>query len=298
MPNVKEMIAKALDRGQRSLSEFESKQILAHYGIPVVKEVLVKDLDGARQAAGEIGYPVVLKVCSAEITHKTEKGLIELDLRDEKDLGRAFERLQKAAGGWSGDFLVQQMARGPRELVAGMTRDAQFGPCVMLGLGGIFTETLNDVSFRVAPIGEHDVLDMVEELRGEKMLGPVRGMDAVSMETLTRTLMALGSIGLEHPHIHEIDVNPLVVQGNQPVAVDALVVLGEPAEELPETRFEPHQLDLFLAPKHRHHRGLLRFRQTGKRRDTKYHGQRVSRETLPGEPQGRGNSRDKGPSFH
>lgn len=249
MPNVKDIIAEALNRGQQSLSEFESKQILAQYGIPVIQEVLVEDLDGARQAAGDIGYPVVLKICSAEVTHKTEEGLIELDLRDEKDLARAFERLQKRAGGWTGDFLVQEMARGPRELVAGMTRDAQFGPCVMLGLGGIFTETLNDVSFRIAPIGEHDVSDMVDELRGKKMLGPVRGMDAVSMETLTRTLMALGNIAMEHPHIHEIDLNPLIVQGREPVAVDALVVLGKPAEEPPETGFEPQRLEAFFSPR-------------------------------------------------
>jgi len=247
MPNVKDIITQALEKKQQSLSEFDSKQVLSQYGIPVVREVLVGDLEAARKAAGDMGYPVALKLCSAEVTHKTEKGLIALDLRDEKDLDQAFQGLQEKSA--VGEYLVQAMVKGPRELVAGMVRDAQFGPCVMLGLGGIFTEALNDVSFRVAPITERDVREMVEELRGRKILGAIRGMDAVSMDSLARTLIGLGKIGLEHPHIREIDINPLIVQGSQPVAVDALVVLGEPPKEQPETTFDPKQLETFFSPK-------------------------------------------------
>ncbi|MBW2285708.1 MAG: acetate--CoA ligase family protein [Deltaproteobacteria bacterium] len=246
MQDTRKIIHEARKQGQDSLSEYHSKQVLNHYGIPTVQETLVRDLDAAREAAEKIGYPVVLKVCSPEVTHKTEKGLIEVDLRDAEDLTQAFQRLQGKDA--TGDFLVQAMVKGPRELVAGMVRDAQFGPCVMLGLGGIFTETLNDVSFRVAPIEKRDVLEMVEELRGKKILEAIRGMDAVSMDVLVQTLVALGKIGLEHPHIREIDINPLIVQGSRPVAVDALVVLGEPPEEQPETTFQPQQLETFFSP--------------------------------------------------
>lgn len=231
MKEVKEIVEAALESGQKALSEYDSKRVLASYGIPVVQEALVRDSEAAKDAASRIGYPVVLKACSPEVTHKTEKGLIEVDLRHEEDLIQAFERLQERAQGLDGDFLVQEMIKGPRELVIGMIRDPQFGPCVMFGLGGIFTEILRDVSFRVAPIEERDALEMMREIKGHKILDAIRGMDAVDVKALSQSLIALGNIGLEHEAVQEIDVNPLIVRGSQPVAVDALVVLKEPEEQ-------------------------------------------------------------------
>jgi acetyl-CoA synthetase (ADP-forming) len=108
----------------------------------------------------------------------------------------------------------------------GMVRDAQFGPSVMFGLGGIFTEVLQDVVFRIAPLRKRDALDMVQGIKGHRILGAIRGMKAVDLEVLTRSLIAVGRIGLDHAEISEIDVNPLIVKGTRPVAVDALVVLG------------------------------------------------------------------------
>jgi acetyl-CoA synthetase (ADP-forming) len=227
MKEVKEIVETALAHGQKALSEHDSKRVLASYGIPVVQEDLTQDLAGAKQAASRIGYPVVLKACSPDVTHKTEKGLIEVDLRDEEDLGQAFQRLQGRAEGLDGDFLVQEMVKGARELVIGMIRDPQFGPCVMFGLGGIFTEILRDVSFRVAPIEERDAMEMMREIKGHKILDAIRGMDAVDLQSLSQSLIALGNIGMEHDAIKEIDVNPLIIKGSQPVAVDALVVLEE-----------------------------------------------------------------------
>jgi acetyl-CoA synthetase (ADP-forming) len=227
MNKVDEIIAAAKKQGQKTLSEFESKQLLSEYGIPIVREVLVQDLASAQDAASEIGYPVVIKACSSEVTHKTEKGLIKVDLRTETELTEAFQTLQRLSEGLETEFLIQQMIKGPRELVIGMKRDQQFGPCVMFGLGGIFTEILHDVSFRVAPIDKGDALSMMRDIRGHKILEGIRGLDPVDLEILSRSLVGLGRLGLEHADIQEIDVNPLIVQGSKPIGVDALVVLGE-----------------------------------------------------------------------
>lgn len=224
-----EIIEEALSKGQRFLSEYEAKLLLGSYGIPVVREMLVGDIDGAIEAAREIGYPVVLKVCSPEVTHKTERGLMELNLQDEGSLHKAFRRLQEKAQIENGMFLVQEMVKGSRELVMGMVRDPQFGPCVMFGLGGIFTEVFQDVTFRVAPIKKRDAFDMFHEIKIHKLLGPMRGMEPVDLEALSLSLIALGKIGLDHDPVQEIDVNPLIVKGNHPVAVDALVVLRSPS---------------------------------------------------------------------
>lgn len=226
---VAEILGRARERGQKSLSEYESKCILKSYGIPVTREELVHDLDGAREAAQAIGYPVVLKACSHQLTHKTERGLIEVGIRNEADLVQAFQRLSAAMEGLEGGLLVQEMVKGARELVIGMIRDPQFGPCVMFGLGGILTEILKDVSFRVAPIVKRDALEMMEEIKGKKILEAIRGMEPVDRELLAQSLIALGDLGLEQEAIQEIDVNPMIVRGSQPVAVDALVVLRSEA---------------------------------------------------------------------
>jgi acetate---CoA ligase (ADP-forming) subunit beta len=227
MVNVKEILDVAVKRHQYTLSEYESKQVLSAYGIPVVREMLVRDLDQAVAAASGIGYPLVLKACSPHILHKTDKGLLELDIRNDEELKDAFERLQERSKGLDVQFLIQEMLKGTRELVAGLTWDEQFGPCVMFGLGGILTEVLNDVSFRVAPIAKRDAFEMMQEIRGRKILGNIRGLGEVDLDVLSSCLINLGRIGLEHEVVQEIDINPLLVRGTQPVAVDALIVLKE-----------------------------------------------------------------------
>jgi acetyl-CoA synthetase (ADP-forming) len=117
------------------------------------------------------------------------------------------------------------MIKGTRELVVGMTRDPQFGPCVMFGLGGIFTEILKDIAFRVAPLEKRDALDMTQEIKAHKILGAVRGMPAADMDLLSDILVKVGEIGMENEFIQEIDINPLILSGAKPVAVDALIVL-------------------------------------------------------------------------
>ncbi|MEE8414647.1 MAG: acetate--CoA ligase family protein [Desulfobacterales bacterium] len=222
------LIEEAIKKGQTVLSEYESKQLLAYFDIPVTREALLKNRESLLKTAGEIGYPVVFKGCSSEITHKTEKGLIRLDIRNNEEAAIAFDEITAAMNGSGNFILVQEMIRGKRELVAGLTRDPQFGPCVMFGLGGIFTEILKDISFRVAPLKKYDALEMMHEIRGCRILDAVRGMEPVDLEMLADILITLGKIGIENEEIKEIDINPLIISGNKPVAVDALVVLESP----------------------------------------------------------------------
>jgi len=219
------IIKKALEEGRTTLSEYESKQVLTEYQIPVTREILVNNVTDLSGAVQKIGFPLVLKACSAEISHKTEKGLIRVDIRDEKEAKTAFEEIMAHLKGADDAVLIQEMVKGQRELVAGMTRDPQFGPCVMFGLGGIFTEILEDISFRVAPLEKRDALEMMQEIKGHKILGDVRGMEAVDLDILAQILIDVGRIGMENDEIKEIDINPVIISGNKPVAVDALIVL-------------------------------------------------------------------------
>ncbi len=217
----------ALSEGRKTLSEYESKLVLSHYGIPVVNEALARNESELKSALDVIGFPVAVKACAPNITHKTDLDLIRLDLKTEEDALSAFHQIMGQMPKVEGSAaLVQKMAKGKREFLAGMTRDPQFGPCVMFGLGGIFTEALDDVSFRVAPLLTVDAHEMVNEIRSRKLLGSFRGMPPVNLNSLEQILVNLGRLGMENERIQEIDINPLIIQDGLPLAVDALIVLN------------------------------------------------------------------------
>lgn len=220
-----EIIQNAINKGQKSLSEYESKKLLADYGIPTTREELARSCEEAMAAAERIGYPVALKACSPELTHKTELGLVALNLETEARVREAYERIIAGARMELDGILVQEMVRGERELVAGLVRDSAFGPCVMFGLGGIYTEVIEDVSFRIAPLEKRDAMEMIEETKAHKIIGSLRGKEAVDRNILCHILMGIGQIGLDFDCIKEIDVNPLIVAGSKPVAVDALIII-------------------------------------------------------------------------
>ena len=219
------IIDKALRQGRKTLSEYEAKQVLATYDIPITKEILIKDKANLEKGIKKIGFPLVMKGCSADIAHKTEKGLIHVDIRTATEAKKAFREIMAGMEGFDGGVLMQEMIKGRRELVMGLTRDPQFGPCVMFGLGGIFTEILRDVSFRRAPLEIRDAQDMMREIKGHKILDAVRGMEAADQKRLTEMLINIGRIGLEIPEVLEIDLNPVIISGSDPVVVDALIVL-------------------------------------------------------------------------
>lgn len=222
-----DIIEKAIREGRSALSEYESKQLLSAYEIPVTNELLVYEEKELLNACREIGYPVVLKGCGHDIAHKTEKGLIHVDVRNDHEAQALFQEIMSHLEGEAAAVLVQEMVKGQRELVVGLTRDPQFGPCVMFGLGGIFTEILKDISFRVAPLEKYDALEMMQEIKANKILTAIRGMEAADLDALAEILITVGHIGLAHDAIKEIDINPLILSGGKPVAVDALVVLDK-----------------------------------------------------------------------
>ena len=219
------IIEDAVKRGAKSLSEYESKLLLAEYGIPTTAEAVVTTSDDAVAQASKIGFPVVLKGSGETISHKTELNLIALDLKSEEEVRQAFNELTGNKKADVKEVLVQQMIKGDRELMVGLTRDAQFGPCVMFGLGGIFTEILEDVAFRVAPLSDYDAGDIMNDIKGKKILDAFRGKPEVDRNILADILKTVGQIGLDNERVKEIDINPLKLVDGKPVAVDALVVL-------------------------------------------------------------------------
>ncbi len=220
---AEEIIVQALQKGQKSLDEFSAKRVMAAYGIPVTEEKIACSADEAARAASELGFPVAVKACAAEILHKTERGLVYLGLEREDEVRHAFEHICKAAGDVT--VLVSKMVRGSREFTAGMTRFPGFGPGILFGLGGIFTEALKDVTFRVAPLRKSEAMEMVYDLRSSSLLGEFRGMPGADTLLLASILQKIGFISLLHPEIAEIDINPIIIGTDKPVVVDALVLL-------------------------------------------------------------------------
>jgi acetate---CoA ligase (ADP-forming) subunit beta len=219
-----EIIQRAVANGQKTLSEYESSLVIKSADVEVAPAALAKTRNEAGQMAEKLGYPVVMKGCSAELAHKTEAGMVKLNIGNSDEAVRVFDELMGKVKGLDG-VLIQKMVTGSREFVIGLSRDPQFGPCVMFGLGGILTEALKDVTFRVAPLSKEDALEMIDEIKTKKILGEFRGSPSVDREALAKALVGVGELGMKYDSIAEIDINPLIISGNKPVAVDALVVL-------------------------------------------------------------------------
>ncbi len=223
---MNDLIQMAVKTGVRALSEYDAKRFLKTFGIPVTREHLARDKDSALAAAQSIGYPVVLKACATELMHKSEAGVIEIGITNDDHLQAAYNRIVSATAVALDGVLVQEWVRGQRELVAGLNRDTQFGPCVMVGLGGFLTEALKDISFRVAPFDAREALEMLTELRCKEMLGAFRGQAPADRKALCDTLVSLSRIGLDHKAVSEIDINPIIIDAQGRIkAVDALIVI-------------------------------------------------------------------------
>lgn len=221
-----DVINDALNSGQSHLSEHEAKRFLSAFGVNVCREALADGVESAAEAAATIGFPVVLKVSGANLPHKTEVGGVALNLKSEQEVGDEARRLLRIPG--CEGLLVQEMVKGDRELVCGLVRDGQLGPCVMFGLGGIFTELLDDAVFRVAPLTAAEAGEMITEIRSAKILGPFRGQSPVDRQALARILVSLGDIGLRHQAVQAIDINPVKIRNDgTPVVVDALIALQQ-----------------------------------------------------------------------
>jgi acyl-CoA synthetase (NDP forming) len=249
------IVKKARQEGRLALSETESNRILSRFGVPIAPDALVNSESEALEHARHIGYPVVLKGHGPKLTHKTERSLVRVNLKSDTELRTAFHEITKAAGEDGEGCLLQPFIEGRREFVAGLFRDAQFGPVVMFGLGGVFTEALADTAFRIVPFDETQARQMIGEISSKSLLGSFRGEAAADLDSLIAVLTGLAKLGLAEPEIREVDINPLIItpQGKV-VAVDALVLLEDnhtPKENStpPDNRKIHRALEVMTHPK-------------------------------------------------
>jgi acyl-CoA synthetase (NDP forming) len=239
-----DIIRKARAKNQSTLSEYDAKCFLSRFGIPVNREALANDADSAAAEAVKIGFPVVLKASGSNLFHKTEVGGVVLNLRTQEQVREASERLLKIDG--CDALLVQEMVNGVRELVCGLTRVDQFGPCIMFGVGGIFTEVIKDAVFRIAPLTLGDARKMVKEIRTQKFIDSFRGQYGVDISELSQILVALSEIGLQYDDVLQIDINPLKIgTDGKLTAVDALVVLRDSGDNVSGKIAEQKQRETF-----------------------------------------------------
>lgn len=217
------IVAEAVAQGLSALDEWQAKSLLAAYGVPIPDGGLARSADEAVAIAQRLEGPVVVKAVGADIAHKTEHGLVALNLLGADAVRNAASDLLARAEGAS--LLVERMVHGRREFMVGMKRDVSYGPVVVFGIGGIFAEAHRDITLGVTPLGERDVERMLETIRARALLDSFRGMPPVDRASLTSAIHALARIAEDHPAVTEIDVNPLIVEGATAVAADALVIL-------------------------------------------------------------------------
>jgi acetyltransferase len=232
-PPVEKLFAQVRDEGRAAIGDAEAREVLEAYGFPVPQSHLAETPEEAVEKAEEIGYPVVLKVASPDILHKTDVGGVKLGLDSPTDVRDAFDLIIYRAGRYMPDArvwgcLVQEMVTGGREILVGMNRDPQFGPLVAFGLGGIYVEALKDVAFRVAPFSRKEAEEMIHEIRSYPLLAGVRGEPPADHEAMIDALMRISQLVTDFPEIVELDINPLTVfeEGRGATAIDMRLVLS------------------------------------------------------------------------
>jgi acyl-CoA synthetase (NDP forming) len=227
----KEILAQARQENRTVLTEIEAKQILMQSGINCTDTRLAATKEAAVELSEEFGYPVVLKVSSVDISHKSDAGGVKVNLKNKAEVEDAFDGIMqscKAAVPTANieGISVQPMGKPGTEVIVGMINDPSFGPVVMFGLGGVFVEVLKDVAFRVVPIDESDAEDMINEIKGKKLLEGYRGQEPVDVAYLRQMLLKLSDFVNETPEIQEIDMNPVFAYKDGAVVVDARIILS------------------------------------------------------------------------
>lgn len=226
-----QILSSAKQEKRTVLTEIEAKQILSEAGIPCTQTVLASSKEKAVSISEELGYPVVLKVSSVDISHKSDAGGVKVNLNSAKEVEEAYESIMTSCRAYDPKadiegVSVQPMARPGTEIIMGMIKDKSFGPVVMFGLGGIFVEVLKDVAFRIVPIEKMDAVQMMEEIQGKKLLGGYRGKEAADKETLQNMLVKLSDFVNATPEIEEIDMNPVFAYSDGAAVVDARIILS------------------------------------------------------------------------
>ncbi|MDN3514941.1 MAG: acetate--CoA ligase family protein [Candidatus Brocadia sp.] len=226
------IIQKALLQKRYELLETEAKEFIEAFGIKTPGHIATSSRGEAIQAAKSIGYPVVLKIVSPDISHKTDVGGVKLGIKDDYGVADAYDEIignvkERQPGARIQGILVQKMSPPSTEVIIGGLRDPQFGPTVMFGLGGIFVEVFKDVSFRIAPVSEYEVFDMIHDIKGAKILKGFRNREAVDIPALAQTIMQVSDIMVNIEEVGEIDLNPVLVYPEGLKTVDARIVLRQ-----------------------------------------------------------------------
>lgn len=226
-----EILGRARQENRKVLTEIEAKQILGEAGITCTSTVLATSKEKAVSISDELGYPVVLKVSSVDITHKSDSGGVKVNLKTRQEVEAAYDAIMASCRAYDPKadiegVSVQPMARPGTEIIMGMIQDKSFGPVLMFGLGGVLVEVLKDVSFRIVPIEKADAADMMEEIQGKKLLAGYRGKEAADKELLQDMLVKLSHFVHTTPGIEEIDMNPVFAYRDGAVVVDARIILS------------------------------------------------------------------------
>jgi acyl-CoA synthetase (NDP forming) len=226
------MIDRARSEGRVVLTEVESKELLKSAGIDVVDTRLAVSKEEAVSLSQKLGFPVVLKIASSDIVHKSDDGGVRLGLNDTSQVGEAYDQIlqaikRKHPQAKIRGVAVQKMARPGVEVIIGMSKDEQFGPVLMFGLGGVLVEVLKDVSFRIVPLSRRDAAEMLREIKGYPLLEGYRGQEAVDIPRLEKLLLKISDFVEQHPEIRELDLNPVFAYSDGAIAVDARVILEE-----------------------------------------------------------------------
>ena len=227
---VKEILNKAWEEKRTVLTEIEAKEILSQAGINCTDTRLATTKDAAVALSEEIGYPVVLKISSVDITHKSDAGGVKVNLQDKAAVEKAYDEIMasctaKYPNANIEGISVQGMAKAGIEVIIGMTKDPSFGPVLMFGLGGIFVEVLKDVAFRIVPLNKNDASEMINEIKGKKLLEGYRGQDPADIPFLEDMLLKLSELVDKTEGIAEIDMNPVFAYNQGAVVVDARIIL-------------------------------------------------------------------------
>ncbi len=225
------MLKPASSETKRFLTEVEAKELLKKAGIPVIETGLAKTQKEAVALSQQMGFPVVMKIVSPDIVHKSDVGGVRLGLANATQVSTAYREMissirQKLPEARIEGVAVQKMARPGVEIIIGMSKDAQFGPVIMFGLGGIMVEVLKDVSFRIVPLTRRDAAEMVKEIKGYSLLQGYRGQDPVDIPSLEKLILQVSEFIEKNPQIEELDLNPLVANKDGIVAVDARIILA------------------------------------------------------------------------
>jgi len=216
--------------GRSILTEFESKKLLKQVGIPVVQTRLARTKKEAVLQSQRIGFPVVLKIVSPDVIHKSDSGGVKLSINNVTQVKKAYDEILKIVGRKYPDAIihgvsVQKMIRPGTEVIVGISQDPQFGPVIMFGLGGIFVEVLKDVSFRIVPVNQRDAQEMIKEIKGYPLLQGVRGKESSDIPALVEMILKISNFVEEYPQIKELELNPIFAYRDGAVAVDARIIL-------------------------------------------------------------------------